>query len=100
MRRFWPVACSAQADYESLRAAVLADTAPVGEAAGKFARQGLAGLISRPAAEGLFEAVVGGASRPPWTPYRDPRLEALAAGYRLLLGFAGEDHAQQREVRT
>jgi hypothetical protein len=28
---------------------------------------------------------VVGATRPPWTPHADPRLDALAAGFELLL---------------
>jgi hypothetical protein len=27
-----------------------------------------------------------GAARPPWSPHADPRLDALAAGFALLLG--------------
>jgi hypothetical protein len=29
---------------------------------------------------------VRGAPRPPWSPHADPRLDALAAGFALLLG--------------
>ncbi len=85
MRRFWPPCEPAQADYESLREAVLAGAPLLGEAAGRFERRGLAGLIAWPAAEPVFEAILVGARRPPWTPHADPRLEALAAGYALLL---------------
>ena len=86
MSRFWPVAESAQADYEGLRAAVLATGAlPVGVAAARFSRRGLAGLIAWPAAEPVFTAGLRGAARPAWSPYADPRLDALAAAYRLLL---------------
>ena len=72
MSRFWPAAESAQADYERLRAAVLATGAlPAEVAAARFGRRGVAGLR--------------GAARPAWSPYADPRLDALAAAYRLLL---------------
>ena len=85
MRRLWPPAEAAQADYETLRAAVLAGTPPAGPVAARFARGGLAALIARPAAEVAFVAVVHGAPRPAWTPHADPRSDALAGGYALLL---------------
>lgn len=85
MRRFWPPAEAAQADYEALRAAVLAGTPLLGSPAGRFARGGLAALIAHPIAEPGFVAIVHGAARPAWTPYADPRLDALAAGYGLVL---------------
>jgi hypothetical protein len=90
MSRFWPPAEATQVDYERLRAAALAGTRLLGPTAARFARGGLAGLITPPAAgqgEGL-SAVVCGARRPAWTPHADPRLDALAAGYGLLLGVA------------
>ncbi len=98
MSRFWPVAESAQADYEGLRAAVLATGAlPAGMAAARFARRGLAGLIAWPAAEPVFAAALRGAARPAWSPYADPRLDALAAACRLLLALdAGCPHALVR----
>lgn len=85
MRAFWPSAEAAQADYEALRAAVLADETPESLAAARFARRGLAGLIAWPVSEPVFVARVVGAARPPWTPRADPRLDALAAGYDLLV---------------
>ena len=36
-------------------------------------------------AEPVFTATVIGAARPPWVPDGDPRLDALAAGFELLL---------------
>lgn len=90
MRAFWPPGEGAQADYEALRSAAVAGTPPVDALAARFARGGLAALIARPSAEPVFVAVVLGASRPGWTPYADPRLDALAAGYGLLLA-AGDD---------
>ena len=74
LRRFWPVGEAAQADYEALRVA-----------AARFARRGLAGLIAWPAAEPMFVATLVGATRPAWVPHHDPREEALAAGFSLLL---------------
>jgi hypothetical protein len=98
MSRFWPVAESAQADYEGLRAAVLATGAlPAEMAAARFSRRGLAGLIAWPAAEPVFAAGLRGAARPAWSPYADPRLDALAAAYRLLLAPDADDpHALVR----
>ena len=85
--QFWPVAEAAQADYETLRAHVLSTGAPPDSLlAARFARRGVAGLIAWPAAEPVFDAAVLGAARPPWSPHADPRLDALAAGFALLLG--------------
>jgi hypothetical protein len=85
VRSFWPIGEGAQADYEQLRAGVLAGTPLVGAAAGRFARLGLAGLILAPAAPAVFSAVLVGAARPSWSPYADPRHEALGEGYLLVL---------------
>ena len=84
--RFWPVGEAAQADYEALRAHVLATGAmPDSLAAARFGRRGLPGLIAWPSSEPVFDAALLGAPRPPWTPHDDPRLDALAAGFALLL---------------
>jgi hypothetical protein len=91
MRAFWPPAEGAQADYEALRTAVLAGTPLVGAAASRFGRGGLADLIARPVAEPVFVALLSGARRPAWTPYCDPRLEALVAGLGLVLTAAATD---------
>ncbi|HXR21838.1 MAG TPA: hypothetical protein VN786_04715 [Acidimicrobiales bacterium] len=81
----------AQADYERLRAAAVPGGAlPDDLASARFWRRGLAGLIAWPVAEPVFAAVVAGAQRPAWTPYGDPRLEALAATYQLLLAQADD----------
>jgi len=100
MSRFWPVAESAQADYEALRDAVLATgTLPDELASARFRRHGLAGLIAWPVSEPVFVAEVRGWSRPAWSPYADPRLDALAAAYRLLLApDAGGRHPLVRAV--
>jgi hypothetical protein len=84
--RLWPVGEAAQADYEALRAHVLTTGAmPDSLIAARFARRGVAGLIAWPSAEPVFDAELLGATRPPWTPHHDPRLDALAAGFALLL---------------
>ena len=90
--RFWPVGEAAQADYETLRAHVLATGAmPDSLIAARFTRRGVAGLIAWPSAEPVFDAELLGAHRPPWTPHDDPRLDALADAFALLLdtGHAG-----------
>jgi len=94
----WPPAEAAQADYEALRAAALAggDTPLADAAATRFARGGLAALIARPHAEPLFVAVLRGAPRAPWTAHADPRLDALAAGFGLLV--ANADHPGEPSV--
>ena len=97
MRKFWPPADAAQADYERLRAAVLAGAPAADAAAVRFARGGLAALVARPGADPVFVAILRGASRPAWTPHADPRLEALAAGYVLLLADADEESIKQAE---
>jgi hypothetical protein len=84
-QRFWPIGEAAQADYEALRKAVLSGKPLESLAAVRFARRGLAGLIVWPVAEPIFTAVLSGAERPAWSPYADPRLDALAAGYGLIL---------------
>jgi hypothetical protein len=85
VRARWSAGEAAQADYEALRAAAMAGTALLGPAAARFERRGLAGLVCWPAAERAFVATVVGARRPAWTPYADPRLDVLAAGYQLVL---------------
>ena len=88
--RFWPIGESAQADYETLREAVLQGQPLQSLSAARFVRRGLAGLIAWPGAEPIYVATVQGARRAPWTPHTDPRLDALAAGYELILSFPGE----------
>jgi hypothetical protein len=88
MRVLWPPAEAAQADYEALRAAVLAGLAPAGPTAARFEASGLWGLIRRPSAAPCFTACLRGAQRPAWTPYSDPRLQTLADAYQLLVGPA------------
>jgi hypothetical protein len=85
MRAFWPAGEPAQRDYEALRAAALTDRALCSAAAARFDRRGLAGLIAWPDTETVFCATVLASPRPPWTPAADPRLDALAAGYEMLL---------------
>ncbi len=98
-RRFWPVAEASQADYEALREAVLSGRALESVSAARFARRGLAGLITWPAAEPIYSALVHGAPRPAWSPHADPRLDALAAGYELILATATDIPLAQRVER-
>jgi hypothetical protein len=88
MRALWPPGEAAQADYETLRAAAVAGTVLADAAAGRFARGGLAALIARPHAQPILVAVLRGGSRVPWSAHADPRLEALVAGFGLLLACA------------
>ena len=90
-RSFWPPIEAAQVDYEKLRThAVESCRMPEGLAAARFARRGLAGLITWPSAEPIFAAELLGAPRPAWTPHEDPRMAALAAGYEFLLDAASQ----------
>jgi hypothetical protein len=95
-QRFWPIGEGAQADYEALRKAVLSGEVVQSLAAARFARRGLAGLIVWPGAEPAYTAVMVGAQRPPWTPYEDPRLDVLAAGYELILRMPTDVAVAQR----
>ena len=88
---FWPPIEAAQIDYETLRThAVESCRMPEGLAVARFARRGLAGLITWPSAEPIFVAELLDAPRPAWTPHEDPRVAALAAGYEFLLDAAGQ----------
>lgn len=87
MSRLWPIAESAQADYEQLREIVLAG----GElcellAARQFERRGLAGLISWPVAEPAYLGSLIGSPSPPWCGAEDPRDASLHDTYAFLLG--------------
>lgn len=95
-QRFWPIGEAAQADYEALRKAVLSGEAVQSLAAARFARRGLAGLIVWPVAEPIFSAVMLSAERPPWTPYADPRLDALAAAYELIVSVPADAGVAER----
>jgi hypothetical protein len=95
--RFWPISESAQADYEQLRALVVAGESLDGLlAARRFARRGLAGLISWPAAERDYLGSLVGAPRPPWCGSEDPREQQLRDAYGFLL--AGADSYTLRAV--
>lgn len=98
MRAFWPPGEGAQADYEALRSAVLSGTTPLGLAASRFSRAGLVGLIRRPAGAPEFVASLHGAGRPAWSPHLDPRVEALAGGYRLVLSVDDEQALSEEAV--
>ena len=87
---FGPVGDRAQADYETLRAVALQGRLLPSLSAARFLRRGLAGLIAWPDAEPIHVATVQGAGRAPWTPHGDPRLDALAAGYELILSLRAE----------
>lgn len=102
MSGFWPAAEGAQADYERLREAVLATgRLPDDLASARLRRGGVAGLIAWPAAEPVFVADIVGAARPAWSPHADPRVEALAVTYGLLvLGEAGEPAQHPQRTLT
>ncbi len=96
--RFWPATDRAQLDYERLREMALANAVLVGREAERFRRGGLAALIRRPTSAVLqLEGTLVAVPRPRWSPYADPRLEALADAYALLSG-AAEDHGVRLEA--
>ena len=83
---FWPAADPAQLAYERLREMALVGTPLIGTDAERFERGGLMALIRRrvrPTTQ--LVATVVEVRRPRWSPYEDPRLEALASAYSLLL---------------
>ena len=98
MRRFWPATDRAQLDYERLRETALAGTHLIGSEANRFEHSGLLALIRRPssAAPQLIATLVL-VPRPRWSPYLDPRLDALADAYALL-ETAVRDSYQSLEV--
>lgn len=98
MRPFWPAGEAAQADYERLREAVLSGAPVLGVSAARFERRGLTGLISWPASEPVFSAVLSGAERARWSPHADLRVGALAAGYGLLVAASTASHIDLKEV--
>lgn len=98
-RRFWPAGEAAQVDYETLRAAVLSGQPLHCLTAARFARRGLAGLIAWPVAAPIYAAAVVGAERARWAPYADPRVDALAAAYELLLRTPPDCAVAQRILR-
>ena len=90
--RFWPAADRAQLDYERLRELALADELLVGPAAERFRSGGLPALIRKPTSSPpQLAATLVTVPRPRWSPYADPRLEALADAYALLSAAAADD---------
>lgn len=84
--RFWPATDPAQLAYEHLREMALAGTPFIGTDAERFERGGLMALIGRRAQPTTpLMATIVEMPRPRWSPYEDPRLEALASAYSLLL---------------
>jgi hypothetical protein len=81
----WPVGEPAQADYERLRALVLAgEPGDESLAARRFERRGLAGLIGWPEAEPDYVGALVGAGRPAWCGGEDPREQRLRDAYGFL----------------
>lgn len=97
MSRSWPVRGPGQAAYERLRTAALAGTRLLDRDAARFERGGLRALIVEPVELPLFVPRLVEVERPPWTPYADPRLEALAEAYRLLAAAAACGAAVEAE---
>lgn len=97
--RFWPATDPAQLDYERLREMALAGTLLDGvhDNYERFQRNGLVGLIRKPTpwpGERLITTLVE-VPRPRWSPYSDPRLEALADAYGMLTAPVLESTLQE-----
>jgi hypothetical protein len=89
--QFWPATDRAQLDYERLREMALADALLVGQDAERFRRGGLSALIRRPTSGSpRLTSTLVEVHRPRWSPYADPRLEALANAYALLAAAAAD----------
>ena len=86
--RFWPAVDPAQLDYERLREMALAGRLLAGPPAERFQRGGLMALIKKPTLTPFLTARLVEVPRPRWSPYVDPRLEALADAYALLTAVA------------
>ena len=82
--RFWPATDPAQLDYEHLRALALAGTLLVGPQAQRFQRGGLMALLQRSTIAPPLHVTLVEVPRPRWSPYTDPRLDALAEAYALV----------------
>jgi hypothetical protein len=96
--RFWPGTDPVQLEYERLREMALVGTRFIGPQAERFQHGGLVALIRKPgsAATGLIATLVE-VPRPRWSPYVDPRLDALADAYALL-GAVARDSDRSLEV--
>ena len=96
--RFWPATDPVQLEYERLREMALAGTRFIGPEAERFQHGGLVALIRRPGstASRLIATLVE-VPRPRWSPYVDPRLDALADAYALLRAVV-RDADQFREA--
>ena len=83
----WSPREAAQVEYESLRERILrGGPAEEGLLPSRFQRLGLLGLVTGPQVEPVrWQATVVGAQRPRWSPYADPRVEALADVFQYLL---------------
>lgn len=83
----WSPREAAQVEYESLRERILrGDPDDQGPLPSRFQRLGLLGLVTGPQVEPVrWQATVVGARRPRWSPYADPRVEALADVFQCLL---------------
>ena len=99
MKSFWRPLETAQVDYEALRRVALAGGHSITTIAHRFDRIGLAGLILRPVSDADFAVTIVGASRPSWTPYRDPRQDAIGDAYELLLSLSSGVVSPLLEVR-
>ena len=83
--RFWPAIDPVQLEYERLREMALVGVHLLGPEAERFQSGGLLALIRRStSAEPHLIATLAAVPRPRWSPYVDPRLDALADAYALL----------------
>jgi hypothetical protein len=96
---FWPVADPVQLEYERLREMALAGTRLIGPEAERCQHGGLAALIRRPSSASRLIATLVEVPRPRWSPYVDPRLDALADAYTLLGAVVRDADPSQEEAQ-
>lgn len=81
----WSLADPAQNAYERLRAQVLLGEDLEADRMQGFHELGLAGLLLGPSRQTSWLVTVHGAKRPRWTPYEDPREQALVDTFAFVL---------------
>jgi len=99
--RFWPAIDPAQLDYERLREMAGGNAPGRTRRRSASKRGGLMALIKKPTSSALpLIARLVEVPRPRWSPYVDPRLEALADAYALLAAAAPDPSLILKELAT
>lgn len=86
----WSRTEPARTAYERLRDQVLLSKNIEPDHVDGFCELGLAGLLLGSTRQTCWQATLQGARRPPWTPYQDPRQQALVDAFVFVLGLEEE----------